>query len=87
MSLASTPATLACAECGEAFEEGYLPADETDEGYEPRGSAAVCAACGFNEIGYVGCAPEVDDLVDDGDAVLLHVSVADEGVEVRTVKE
>lgn len=86
MSLASTPETLACAECGETFREGYLPAEETDEGYEPREGAAVCAACGFNEVGYAGCAPEVDDLVD-GEGVLLHVTVTEADVEVDTVKE
>ena len=86
MSLASTPEALVCAECGEAFAEGYLPADEAEEGYEPRAEAAVCAACGFNEVGYAGCAPEADDLVD-GEGVLLHVSVDGEDLEVVTVKD
>ena len=88
MSLASTPETLACAECREEFEEGYLPADDRNGEYEPRPDDAVCTACGFNEVGYAGCAPEVGDVVDDGDGtVLLHVDAGGDGIEVRSVKE
>jgi hypothetical protein len=87
MSLASTPETLGCAECGEAFDDGYLPAVETEDGYAPRAGEAVCTACGFNEVGYAGCAPEVANLVDVDGAVLLHVDASGDGVAVLSVKE
>ena len=63
MELISTPATPTCSVCGEEFTEaGYLPAVEQEGGYEPRGKDAVCDACGFNEVGMMGCAPELDDV-------------------------
>lgn len=88
MSLASDPESLACAACGDEFEEGYLPAVDGDGEYDPRPDGAVCLACGFNEVGYAGCAPEVDDVVDDEDGfVLLHVDAGGDGIAVRSVKE
>lgn len=88
MTLASTPETLTCAECGEALEAGYLPAVARGDEYEPRAADAVCSACGFNEVGYAGCAPEVDDVVDAGaDTVLLHVDATGDDLEVLSVKE
>lgn len=86
MRLASTPEALICVECGEGFEEGYLPAVDRDGAYEPRPDDAVCTACGFNEVGYAGCAPEVDDVVDlDEGTILLHVSATSDDIEVRSV--
>lgn len=88
MSLTSTPETLVCAACDEEFEEGYLAAVDRDGEYEPRPDDAVCTACGFNEVGYAGCAPEVDDVVDTDDGtVLLYVDASGDDVEVRSVKE
>lgn len=88
MELASTPETLTCRECGDPFDDGYLPAVEGDGSYEPRDDDAVCSACGFNEVGYAGCAPEVGDLVDaDDDLVLLHVEVSGDDVTVLSAKE
>ena len=88
MSLASEPETLVCAECGDALEEGYLPAEDRDGAYEPVPGDAVCTACGFNEVGYAGCAPEVGDLVaDEEGTVLLHVDASGDDLEVRSVKE
>lgn len=88
MELVDLPGTLECAECGEAIQAaGYLPAVEGPDGYAPATDAAVCDACGFNEIGMAGCAPELDE-VDGGDAVdaLLYVRIGDAGVEVASVK-
>ena len=89
MELTSMPATTACSVCGEEFTEaGYLPAVERESGYEPRGEAAVCDACGFNEVGMMGCAPELDDVDTTGAAdVLLYVRRTDGGLEVVSVKE
>jgi hypothetical protein len=89
MDLDSTPNRLACSECGEAITDaGYLPAAEGGTGYEPRPDAAVCDACGFNEVGMQGCAPELDDVVVSGAAdVLLYVRRTDDGLEVVSRKE
>ncbi|WP_226482180.1 hypothetical protein [Natrinema amylolyticum] len=88
MELVSTP-TLYCAECGEEIEDtGYLPATERDGEYEPLSDAAVCEACGFNDVGMMGCAPELDDVIDpDPDDTLLYVRVTDEGLDVLGTKE
>lgn len=88
MRLTSTPESITCAACGEAVESGYLPAVDRGDGYEPSPDDAVCAACGFNEVGYAGCAPEVGDVVDaDDETVLLHVDATGDGLEVLSVKE
>lgn len=88
MELVSTP-ELSCSACDEEIEEtGYLPATERDGGYEPLADAAICGACGFNEIGMMGCAPELDDVIDpEPDDVLLYVRVIDGDIEVVTVKD
>ncbi|WP_339104128.1 hypothetical protein [Haloterrigena salinisoli] len=85
--LRSTP-TLTCSECSEPIADaGYLPAVERDDGYEPLADAAVCDACGFNEIGMMGCAPELDDVIDpEPDRALLYVTVTDDGVDVVSAK-
>jgi hypothetical protein len=88
MDLASHPETLICAECGSAIEDaGYLPATERDGTYHPLVDAAVCDACGFNDLGMTGCAPELDDVVDPGpDDALLYVRLTDSGIEVVSAK-
>ena len=89
MEFTSTPATTACSVCGEEVADtGYLPAVERESGYEPRGEDAVCDACGFNEVGMMGCAPELHDVAESGAAdVLLYVRRTDGGLEVVSVKE
>lgn len=88
MELGSTPETLSCSECDEEIgDAGYLPATERDGVYDPVPDHAVCDACGFNTVGMMGCAPEVDDVVDPGpDDVLLYVRRTDDGVEVVRTK-
>jgi hypothetical protein len=87
MELRSTP-TLRCSACGTEIEgAGYLPALERDDGYEPLADAAVCGACGYNEVGMMGCAPELGDLIDpDAADALLFVRVAADGVDVVSAK-
>jgi len=89
MDLLSTPGTLSCSECGAEIEDaGYLPATERASGYEPLAERAVCGACGFNEVGMRGCAPELDELTDPApDDVLLYVQVTDAGLEPSLAKE
>lgn len=89
MGLVSTPETLYCSECGEEIDDsGYLPATERDGGYEPLTDVAVCDACGYNTIGMMGCAPELDEVIDPNpDDVLLYVRKTDDGIEVVTTKD
>ena len=89
MNLASAPESLDCSTCGEQItDEGYVPATEREAGYEPAVEDAVCDACGFNEVGMMGCAPELDDIDTTGAAdVLLYVRRTDGGLEVVSVKE
>lgn len=88
MALVSTPESLYCAACGGEIEgAGYLPATERSDGYEPLADDAVCDACGFNDVGTTGCAPELDDVVDPGpDDGLLYVRVTDGGLEVVSAR-
>lgn len=87
MTLRSTPAVLTCVECeDEIADAGYLPATEYGDGYEPMPDEAVCGACGFNDIGMAGCAPELADVADPDTAdVLLYIQPTDTGVEVVSV--
>ena len=91
MNLEPEPDSLTCAECGAVLaESGYLPASEVgDETYEPIPEAALCGACGFNEVGFAGCAPELDDVLGDSSTgdVLLQVKATDAGVDVLSVKD
>lgn len=89
MGLGSISEAPTCAECGEELADaGYLPATERDGDYDPQVDAAVCDACGFNEVGMMGCAPELDEVTDPGpDDVLLYVRTAADGVDVVSVKE
>lgn len=89
MQVDPTPEELHCAACGEAIDgEGYLPATDAGDAYDPHPGDAVCDACGFNDVGMMGCAPELSDVTDPGpDDVLLYVGVADDGLEVLRVKE
>lgn len=88
MQLEPAPESLTCSACGEEVAEvGYLPAIETDGPYEPIVEAAVCGACGFNEIGMMGCAPELGEVVERGSAdVLLFVRPSAGGIEVVSAK-
>ncbi|WP_248896621.1 hypothetical protein [Haloplanus halobius] len=83
------PDALTCSHCGEPItDSGYLPATDASGTYQPIPEAAVCGACGFNELGMTGCAPEPTDVFDSDTAdVLLYVTVSDEGVERVSVKE
>lgn len=89
MELVDAPSTLTCAECGEEVRDaGYLPATTGEDGYEPAVDDAVCDACGFNEVGMLGCAPELDEVTEPGpDDVLLYVRPTDGGIDVVSVKE
>lgn len=89
MELVSTPKTLSCSECGEEITAtGYLPATKGDAGYEPLADVAVCDACGFNRIGMMGCAPELDEIIEpDPDDILLYVRRTDDGFDVLSTKE
>ena len=89
MELVSTPKTLYCSECDEEIgNAGYLPATERDGEYEPLTDVAVCDACGFNTISMLGCAPELDEILDpDPDDVLLYIRQTDDGIEVVSTKD
>lgn len=86
MELVHDPGTLDCAICGDALESGYIPAVEQSDGYEPLPAEAVCDACGYNEVGMMGCAPELDEVTDRDADSLLHVRVTDDGIEVLSAK-
>lgn len=89
MELVTSPTTLDCSECGSEIEDaGYLPATEREDGYEPTPEDAICDACGFNEVGMMGCAPTLDEVTKEGsNDVLLYVNAADGGFDVISVKE
>lgn len=89
MELQPTPDALTCANCGDAITgAAYLPATEDGGVYRPSTEDAVCDACGFNDVGMMGCAPELADVTDAGpDDVLLYVKVTDDGIDVVSVKE
>lgn len=102
MELDLTPETLTCSACGNGIDDqGYLPAAADDGTYRPKTDAALCAGCGFNEVGFAGCAPELEDVLSvdqeqgrektadpdpDPDDVLLHVRVTDTEIEVVSEK-
>lgn len=78
---------LECSVCGDEIDDtGYVPAAETAEGYDPVPEEAVCGACGYNDVGMMGCAPELEEVTDGPAAVLLFVRPTDEGVEVVSAK-
>lgn len=64
-----TELPLTCRSCGDEIEEGYAAAVEQNGAYELQAAEAVCGRCGFNEIGFAGCAPTLTDL--DSDAAAL----------------
>lgn len=78
---AGLAAPMDCAECGERFERGYVPAD----GDELRRDAAVCETCGWGTVGHMGCAPTLGDF-DGGDA-LVRVEEGPGEYAVGDVKE
>jgi len=87
-SLDPVPESLTCAVCGDGVADtGYLPADEGDGVYHSHPDDAVCGTCGFNEVGMMGCAPELDEVTDAGTGdALLYVTRTDAGFEVASVK-
>lgn len=88
MTLDPVPASLTCAACGTTIDDaGYLPATDENDIYHPHPDDAVCGTCGFNEVGMMGCAPELDE-VTDGDAadVLLYVERTASGFDIVSVK-
>lgn len=89
MDLVSTPTTLECSECGIEIEDaGYIPATESEDGYEPTPEAAICDSCGFNEVGMMGCAPTLDEVTQAGaNDVLLYVTATHEGIAVVSARE
>ena len=94
MELDHEPDRLTCAECGEdVTDSGYLPArDVGDETYEPVPEGALCGSCGFNEVGFAGCAPELGDVRDKvlaGETAdtLLQISVTADGIDVLSAKD
>jgi hypothetical protein len=88
VTLDPVPASLTCAVCGAPVEDaGYLPATDENDSYRPHPDDAVCGACGFNEVGMTGCAPDLNEVVDPGsDDVLLYVERTPEGFDVVSVK-
>ncbi|AZH25784.1 hypothetical protein [Haloplanus aerogenes] len=86
MRLDPMPTSLTCSVCGASVDDaGYLPATERDAGYRPSLDDAVCGTCGFNEVGMMGCAPELADVGTDDD-VLLYVERTGAGFDVVSVK-
>lgn len=61
---------LECAACGDPVERGYAPAVSEDGGHRIRAEAAVCDVCGFNDVGFAGCAPELGDFDGGGDVLV-----------------
>ena len=88
-ALDPVPDSLICAVCGDGVDDtGYLPATEGGGVYRPHPDDVVCGTCGFNEVGMLGCAPELDEVTDAGPVdALLYVTRTDEGFEVLSVKE
>lgn len=74
--------------CDTTVEDaGYLPATDENDVYRPYPDDAVCGTCGFNEVGMMGCAPELDDVSDtDAADVLLYVERTDTEFDVVSVK-
>lgn len=62
--------TIECAACGTQIERGYAPATTSETGHVIRDTEAVCDVCGFNDIGFTGCAPELSDFTGDGDVLV-----------------
>lgn len=77
---------LSCAVCGDSIERGYAPAERTDTGHVLREEAAVCDVCGFSEVGFMGCAPELGDFETGGD-VLVSFSFDNGVTDVRITDE
>lgn len=79
MELSRISAPLQCVECrNQIDDDGYIPAVERDDEYELETEAALCASCGFGEVGMLGCAPTLDDLeTNPENDVLLYVKMTD----------
>jgi hypothetical protein len=99
MQLRSTSQPLNCSVCNDEITDiGYLAATVSKDEYKPNPQDAVCNACGFNQIGMMGCAPELADVTDfdsDSDSgsdqtpeqTLLHVRMTDNGISVISDKQ
>jgi hypothetical protein len=86
-SLDPVPASLVCAVCGDdVVDAGYLPAAEDAGVYRPHTDDAVCGTCGFNEVGMMGCAPELDEVTESDADSLLYVERTAGGFDVVSVK-
>lgn len=80
--------TVACANCGDDIADaGYLPAAYEDGEHDPLPEGALCTTCGFSEVGFAGCAPELGDVERVDADVLLHVERVDDGYEVLGAKK
>lgn len=98
MQLGSTLQPLNCSVCNDEITDvGYLAATVSKDEYKPNTQDAVCNACGFNQIGMMGCAPELADVTDfdsgsDSDSdqtleqTLLHIRMTDDGISVISDK-
>lgn len=87
VTLDPEPTSLTCSLCGADVDDaGYLPATEQNGTYRPLTDDACCGSCGFNEVGLMGCAPELDDLKDGAEGVLLYVERTADGFDVVSVK-
>lgn len=60
-----------CMECGDQVERGYGLADESEAGFVIRSDQVVCDTCGFNDIGFAGCAPTLSDFGSSADGLIL----------------
>lgn len=81
---AALPAALACSACGDNIERGYVPVVAADEP-RPEADQAVCDVCGWGEIGYTGCAPELGDF--DGADLLVRLEHGDGGLTPASVTD
>lgn len=81
---AAFPASLACSSCGADIERGYVPVAGGQE-LRPDTDQAVCETCGWREIGYLGCAPELGDF--DGGDLLVRVEPGDDGLAPASVTD
>lgn len=78
----AVPADLACAVCRADVDQGYAPVSEGVVAADD----AVCATCGWGEVGMNGCAPELGDFAGDHDA-LVRLAPGDDGPTAEAVTD